>query len=160
MVKLGGYLVKWRFGHGVVLGQTLERFPGKIQAGEVRILVLEQLHHPAALFVVLEATVVAHQVVERLFAGVAEWGVTKVVGKRNRLGKILVESQRAGDIPGDGGHLHCVCEPRAQVVAAAAQENLCFAVESSKGPGVDDPIAVALVLCPPFRRRLVDFSAF
>jgi len=121
--------------------------------------VLEQLHHSSALFVVLEAAVVAHQVVERLFAGVAERGVAKVVAKRDRLGEILVESQCAGDVPGDGGDLHRVCQPCAQVVAAAAQENLCLAVESPKGPGVDDPIAVALVLCAPLRRRLVDVSA-
>ena len=142
-----------------MLGQALERFPSEVQAREGGILVLEQLDDAAALLVVIEAAVVAHQVVERLFAGVAERGVAKVVGKRNRLGEILVESQRAGDIPGDGGDLHRMCEPRAQVVAAAAQENLCLAVESSKGPGVDDPIAVALVLCAPLRRRLVDFSA-
>jgi hypothetical protein len=96
-----------------VLGQALERFPSEVQAREGGILVLEQLDDAATLLVVLEATVIAHQVVERLFAGVAERGVAKVVGKCNRLGEILVESQRARDIPGDGGDLHRMCEPRA-----------------------------------------------
>ena len=52
-----------------------------------------------------------------------------------------------------------MCEPCAQVIAAAAQENLSLAVETSKGPGMDDSIAVALVLCAPLRWWFMDVSA-
>ena len=120
---------------------------------------LEQFDDTSALSVVLEATVDSHQVVERFFTRVTKRGVSKVVSKRDRLGEVLVESQRSGNIPCNGSDFHRVCEPCAQVVTAAAQENLSLAVESTKSPGMDDSIAVALVLRAPFGRRLMDVTA-
>ena len=120
---------------------------------------LEQFDDAAALSVVFEAAVDSHQFVECLFTGVTKRGVPKVVSKADRLGEVLVDSQCAGNISRNGGDFHRVCEPCAQVVAAAAQENLSLAVEPPKGPGMDDSIAVALVLRAPFGRWFVDVSA-
>ena len=120
---------------------------------------LEQFYDAAALSVVFEAAVDSHQLVECLFTGVTKRGVTKVVSKADRLGEVLVDSQCAGNISRNGGDFHRVCEPSAQVVAAATQENLSLAVEPPKGPGMDDSIAVALVLCAPFGQWLLDVSA-
>ena len=81
------------------------------------------------------------------------------MSKTDRLGKVLVASQSAGNISRNGGDFHRVCEPCTQMVAAAAQENLSLTVESPKGSRMDDSIAVALVLCAPFGQWLVDVSA-
>jgi hypothetical protein len=43
-------------------------------------------------------------------------------------------------------------EPRAQVIAAAVEENLRLVFEPAKGLRVDHAVAVALVLRPPERR--------
>jgi hypothetical protein len=45
----------------------------------------------------IESPVIFHQAVERLLSRVAEGGVPEVMGKGDRLGQVLVESQGAGN---------------------------------------------------------------
>ena len=134
---------------GLVLGQALESFPREIQSGEVGVFSLEYLDDAAALSVVFEAAVILHEFVEGLLAGMAARRVAKVVREGDGLGEILVEPQCTGDVPGDGGHFHRVGEACAEMLPAAAEENLCLVLQSAEGARMDDAVAVALELGAP-----------
>ena len=75
---------------GVVLHQALAHFPREVQAGEAGILLLQFLDDAQAVAVVLEATVTAHQLVERHLALVPERRMAEVVGERDGLGEVFV----------------------------------------------------------------------
>ena len=92
----------------VVLRQSLERFPAEIQAVEVRIGIFQPRHDADRLRIVIEAAGVGERGVERIFAGMAEWRMAEVVGEAQRLGQILVETERAGDRPADLRDLEAV----------------------------------------------------
>ena len=117
---------------GVVLHQSLADFPREIQAGEPRILLLQLLDDAEAMAVVLEATVLAHEPVERLLARVSEGRMAEVVREGDGLGQVLVEPQRARDVPGDAGDFHRVREPGAEVVAGAVEEDLRLVFQPAK----------------------------
>ena len=80
--------------------------------------------------------------------------MAKVVGERDRFRQILIQRQRPRDRAGDGGHLHGVCEARAEVIAGTIQENLRLVLQPSKGAGMDDARAVALIGSPVGMLRL------
>ena len=128
-----------------VLGDGLAHFPGQVQAAELRVAPLEDVHHAQAVEVVLEAAVVLHQLAERVLAGVAERRVPEVVRQRHGLGEVLVQVQRAGDRAGDLRDLDRVRQPRAVVVALVVDEDLRLVFQPAEGGGVDDALAVALV---------------
>ncbi len=80
--------------------------------------------------------------------------MAEVVRQRDGLGQVLIQPQRAGDVARDGGHLHRVREPRAEVIAGAVEKNLGLVFEPAEGAGMNDAVAVALVMRAPFGRRL------
>ena len=61
------------------------------------VALLELVDDAQRLQVVLEAAVLAHAVVQRVLAGVAERRVAEVVREADRLGQRLVQAQRARD---------------------------------------------------------------
>ena len=61
---------------------------------ELRIALLELIDHAQGLQVVLEAAVIAHAVVERILAGVAEGRVAEIVRQGDRFDQRLVQRQR------------------------------------------------------------------
>src|SRR5256886_9890859 len=144
---------------GKVLGQTLAHFPGKVQSGEAGIFLLQLLDHAQALAVVLKPAVVFHQLVQYHLAFVPERGVAEVVRQRDGLRQVFVELERSGDVAGDGGDFYRVRQPRAQMVAAAVQEDLGFIFEPAKGARVNDAIAVALIMCAPVGRFFGVFAS-
>ena len=77
------------------------------------VALLELVDDAQRLQVVLEAAVVAHAVVQRVLAGVAERRVAEVVRQADGLGQRLVEAQRARDRARDLRDLERVREPRA-----------------------------------------------
>ena len=123
----------------------VEHLAGEIEARELGIAGLQKLHDPQCLGIVVEAPLVAEQFGERVFSGVAERRMADVVGERQRLDKVFVEGERAGEGAGDTGHLEGVREPAAVVVAVVAREDLRLVGKPSEGGRVDDPVAVALV---------------
>ena len=78
----------------------------------------------------------------------------QVVREGNRLGEVLVQPQRTGDVAGDGGHLHRVGEASAEVLPAAAKKHLCLVLQSAKGARMDNAVAIALKLGAPLGRFL------
>ena len=93
----------------------------------------------------LEAAVVAHQLVQHPLARVAEGRVAEVVAERQALGQVLVQPQGPRDRAPDLRDLQRVGEARAVVVALVVDEDLRLVLEPPEGRAVDDPVAVALV---------------
>ena len=84
------------------------------------------------------------ELVERRFAGMAERRVAGVVAQPDRLGKILVQAERARDHPGDPGRLERVRHARPVVVVRRVDEDLRLALQAAERLRVQDPVAVAL----------------
>jgi hypothetical protein len=66
------------------------------------------------------------------------------VCQRDRLGQVLVQSQRAGEGARDARDLDRVGHPRAIMIARPIKEDLRLVFEPPEGTAVDDPVAVAL----------------
>src|SRR5208337_2124639 len=78
-----------------VLDDPLAHLEAQIQAAKAGVSHLDPVDRPEALRVVIEAAMRAHQLVERMLAGMAERRMAQVVGQRNRFGELLVEAQRS-----------------------------------------------------------------
>ena len=98
------------------------------------------------LDVVAETSPRRHGLIENLLADVAERGVTEIVGKRDRLGKILVDSQTAGDGPGNLRHLEGMGHASAVMVAVDRGEDLCLVHQTTERPAVKDAVTISLVI--------------
>jgi hypothetical protein len=79
-----------------VLDDSFQRFPGQIEAVEFGVAVLERGDHAQGLRIVIEAAMGLQTIIQRPLAGMAEWGMAKVVGERERFGEILIEPELAG----------------------------------------------------------------
>ena len=126
----------------------------RLRPAKARVALLELIDDAQRLQVVLEAAEVAHALVERVLARVAERRVAEVVREADRLDEILVQAQRARDRAGDLRDLERVREPRAVEVALVVDEHLRLVDETAERRGVNDAVAIALELRAQRRRRL------
>ena len=94
--------------------------------------------------VVFEPAVASHAFGQHRFALVTKRRMAQVVRKRDRLGQIRVQPERAGDVARDGGDFDRMRQPRAQMVAGAVEKNLRLVFEAAEGARMDDAVAVAL----------------
>src|SRR6516165_2775592 len=108
----------------VVLDEPFERLPGEIESVEARIFPLKLGYHPQGLGVVIEAALALHDAIQSSLAGVAEGRMTKVMRKRQSLGEVLVDVQRARHRAGDLRYFEAVGQPRAVVIALVIDEDL------------------------------------
>ena len=119
---------------------AVAHLPGQVEAPAV---LFQPVHHPQALFIVLEAA--GAQGVQRPLPCVAERGVAQVVGQGHRLGQVLVEAQGPGDGPGDLGHLQRMGQPGAVEVPLRREKDLGLLLQPPERLAVDDPVPVPLV---------------
>ena len=91
----------------------------------------------------IEAAAGCEAAIERALAGMPEGGMAEIVGERQRLGQILVETERAGERARDLGDLESVGQPGAKMIPFVEDEDLGLVRESAKRGGVDDAVAVA-----------------
>src|SRR4051812_29146902 len=82
--------------------------------------------------------------VERILPGMAERGVAKIVRQRQRLGEILVETERAADRARDLRDLQAMGQPGPVMIALVVHEYLRLVLQPSKGGRVDDAVPVPL----------------
>ncbi len=127
-----------------MLDDSLAHLEAQIQTAKAGVSHLDPVDRPEALRVVIETAVRAHQLVQRVLAGMAERRMAEVVGKRDRFGKLLVEAQRARDGTRDLGRLQRMGEAGAIVVALVIHEDLGFVFEPAECRRMDYPIAIAL----------------
>jgi hypothetical protein len=92
---------------------------------------------------VVEAAMGGEALVERAFAGMAEWRVTEVVAKRAGFGQVLVEAKRAGKRPGDLGDFERMRQPGAVMIAFMEHEHLGLVGEPTECGRMDDTVAIA-----------------
>jgi hypothetical protein len=88
--------------------QSLQNLVGEIESVVLRVALLEGFDNTQALLVMIEASVILHEEVEGLLSGMAEWGVSQVMGKSDRFGQIFIEAESPGDGPADRGDLNGV----------------------------------------------------
>jgi hypothetical protein len=81
---------------------------------------------------VLETAVLAHAFVQGILPGVAERGVTQIVGQRDGFGKILVQAELPGNAAGNLGNLQTVRKPGPEMIAFVVDEDLGFGVLYSR----------------------------
>src|SRR5581483_8795071 len=97
---------------GAALPDPLADLVGEVEPAELGVAALEEVDDPEALEVVLEASVLVHELVERVLARVAEGRVAEVVRERDRLREVLVETESARDRARDLRDIDRVGEPR------------------------------------------------
>jgi len=143
-----------RLAQRAVLEDPLAAFERQIEPTEIRVAVLELVDHPQRLQIVLEAAIGAHASVQRVLPGMAERCVPQIVRKADRLRERLVEPKRMGNGAGDLCDLDGMGDSRAIEVALVVDEHLRLVHEAPESIGMDDPVAVALVLSPQVGLRL------
>jgi len=107
---------------------------------------------------VLEPAELAHALVERILARMAERRVADVVREANGLRERLVQAQCAGHAARDLRDLEGVRQAGAVEVALVVDEDLGLVDQAAEGRRVDDAITVPLVLGAVARRRLLEPS--
>ena len=131
-------------GHrAVVLDDAFESLPAQVEAGEARVLPLDLGDHAEGLDVVVEAAERGHLPLQLVLAGVAERRMAEIVAQRDGLGEVGVELEGGGDRAGDLRHFQGMGQAGAVVIALVGDEHLGLFLETAKGRGVDDPVAVA-----------------
>jgi len=96
----------------------------------------------------------SHLAIELFLARVRERRMADVMSQRQRLGEVLVQTQRRGHRAGDLGDFHGVRQPVAEVIGDAGRENLRLILQPAKCPRVDYTIAIALEFVAIGMRRL------
>ena len=114
-------------------------------------MLFEVIDYAQALQVMFKAAEGLHAGVERILPGVAEGRVAQIMRQRNGLGQVFVEIQLARDGTRDLRDFQAVGEPRAKEIALVIDEHLRFVLQSAKGAGVNNAIAVALKFAAALR---------
>src|SRR3990167_1476533 len=138
-----------------MLDDALAHFKREVEPGEGGVALLEALDDAQGVEVVVKLVAAgAHQLVELVFAGVAEGRVADVMHERQRFAEVGVEPERPGDGAADLRHFERVGQTVAEVVGVAPGEDLRLGLEAAESAGVDDAVAVALVVVAVRVRRL------
>ena len=122
-----------------VAQDAVPHLPGEVQPVP---LLLQPVHHPQGLLVVLEAP--GHDLAQQPLPRVPEGGVPQVVAQGDGLGEVLVEAQAPGDGAGDAADLQGVGHPGAVVIPLRLEEHLGLVLQPPEGVGVDDAVGVPL----------------
>ena len=142
-----------------MLDDPLERFPGQVEAVEIRIAMLQQGHDPQRLRVVVEAAIRHRGSIQRPLAGMAERRMAEIMRQRQRLRQVLVEPELPGQRAGDLGHLEGMGQPGPVVIALVIDEHLGLVFQPAERGRMDHPVAVAPERAAGPARRLVEQPA-
>lgn len=134
--KLAGEMIV-RLG---VLQDAVSRVICEIEAASC---LLKMIDDPQALLVVAES---GEDLSKRSLARMTERRVTEIVAEPDRFNQVFVQSQGAGNCPGDLGDLQSVCQTRSRLISRGHEEDLRLRLQSSKGSRVDDAVPIALIV--------------
>jgi hypothetical protein len=81
--------------------------------------------------------------IERALARMTERRVAEIMGERQGLGEVFMETERARDGAGDLGHFQRMGQAGAVVVALMEHEDLGLVLEAAEGGRMDDAVGVA-----------------
>ena len=123
----------------------LADFEAQVQSGKPRVALLEALHDPQRVQIVVEALAEAlHFAVQRLLAGMGERRMPDIVRQRQRLGQILVQLQDVGQRARDLRDFDGVGQAVAEMVGQPGREDLGLGLQPAEGTGMNHAVAVAL----------------
>ncbi len=129
---------------GLVLDHAFAHLPGQVQTREIPGSAFQLGDDAQGLAVVVEAAEIPHQPGQGHFAGVTEGGMSQVMRQADRLHKVFVAAQGAGQRPADLGDFQGMGETGAEVIAFVVDEDLGLVFQAAEGGGVQDPVPVAL----------------
>src|SRR5438128_838280 len=91
----------------------------------------------------IEATIGSHELVEYIFPGMTEGCMAKVMGKRERLGEIIVEAEGAGRRARDLPNFERMGKPCAEMIAFMRNEDLSLVGKSAESRAMDNTVTIA-----------------
>ena len=125
--------------------------------GKFRVLLLEDFHDAQRVEIVIERiAVLPHQPVEFRLTRVAARRMADVVNQRKRLHQVRIQAQRLRHRAADLRDFQGVGQSIAKVIGIAPGKNLGLVFQAAKGAGMDDAVAVALIIVSIGVRRLRD----
>ena len=127
-----------------MLDDGLPDLPGQVQSIEFAVAFFQHVHHPQGVGIVVETSMVGHQLIESILTGVAEGRVPEIMRERNRLDKILVQSKGPGYRTRNLRNLEGMCQAGSIMVAFMVDENLGLVLKPAESRRVNDPVAIAL----------------
>src|ERR1700736_1885925 len=104
--------------------------------------------------VIEAATMSAHQFIEFMFTGMAEWRMANVMNERQSLHKRRVQSQCIRNSTGDLRDFDRVRQAIAKMIGETHGKNLGLGFQAAKGARVNNTIAVANIIVAVGMRRL------
>src|SRR5215831_6496957 len=138
-----------------MLHNAFANLKGQVQAGKIRITLLELLNDPESMKVVIKAiAVAAHDRIQGALAGVAEWRMANVVNQGQCLHQVFIQGQLGGDGAGDLGHLDSVREAVAKVIGITPRKDLGLVLQPAESAGMDHAVTVALKIVAVGMARL------
>ena len=136
-----------------MLQNSLTRLEGEVQAGKSRVFFLQLVDHSQTLQVVLEATIVAHTIVQGVLTGMPEWRMPQVVCQRNGFAQRLVQAEYPRNGTGHLRYLQRMRQARAVEVAFVVHEDLRLVDQPTESTAMNNAIAVTLIFSAEPRRR-------
>ena len=128
-----------------MLDDAFADLEGQVQSGKPGVALLEALHNAQRVQVVVEAVAEAlHLAVQRLLAGMRERRMADIVGQRQGLGQVLVQSQHVGQGARDLRDFDGVGQAVAEMVGEAGREDLGLGFQAAEGARMNHAVAVAL----------------
>jgi len=129
----------------IVFHHSLESLPGQVQAIKRRIPLFKFGQDTECLRVVVKSAEWRHGCIQSILPGMTERRMTKVMGQRERLSQIFIQTQGPRDSARNLSDLQRMCETRAVVIALVINEDLCLVLKPPERAGMNNPVAIALV---------------
>ena len=131
-----------------VLDDPFAHAESEVEAAPGRIALFEPRDDAEGVEIVVETEAILPQCgVEGFFAGVAEGGMTDVVGEGESFSEFAVQAEGCGESAGDLGDFKSVGEAAAEMVsgevAGEAREDLGLSRQPAEGAGVENAGGVA-----------------
>jgi hypothetical protein len=121
----------------------------QIQSPERSVAQLEILDDAQSVQVVIKRiAMLAHDAVERLFAGVPEWRMADIVRQSQRFHEVNIQPKLTADSARNLRHFDRVGKAISKVIGVTAGKNLGLVFQTAKSAGVDYAIPVPFEIIP------------
>jgi hypothetical protein len=130
-----------------VLDDALANFEGKVEASEFGIALFELFDDSQGVEIVIKvAAEAAEEIVEFVFAGMAEGRMANVVNEGEGLGELAVQAESDGCGARNLCDFERVRQAIAEMIGITNGEGLRLGFKAAEGAGMNDAIAIARVV--------------
>jgi hypothetical protein len=144
---------------GAMLEDARARLEHQIQTIESSVALLQLVDDAQGLEVMLESVMFYHAFVECILTGMTEGRMSKIVGKSDRFGQVIIDFQCTGNRTGNLCNLNRVRQACPEQIAFVIDEYLRLVFQSPKCSGMYDAIAITLKLAARLGSWLYVLSA-